>query len=122
FAFNRRWPRTIIANSLKAHREALSDRGRCRPRQVLFVPNGIDLSLYQPRIHRNYPKLRLIGVGNLVPEKRWDRLLTAVASVRKLNCGVDFEVAIVGAGQDKQALTELSTKLGIDETVFMDRR
>jgi glycosyltransferase involved in cell wall biosynthesis len=123
YACNRYWPKHIITNSARSRDAALADRSVFRPRNVFFVPNGLDLDLYRPRAHGPCPRPRILGVGNLYPEKRWDRLLSCAAALRRLVPGLDFEIMIVGKGKELERLQNLTDGLQLhDRVTFLGRR
>lgn len=91
---------------------------------VLAVSNGIDLERFNQvgdtgPIREKYSipnKPILLYVGRLDPEKQLDEVLRAVAQALK---SIDFCLVIVGKGVKREALEQLSEKLGIrDNVVF----
>ena len=68
-----------------------------------------------PSSAKNGPK-NLIAVGRLHHEKRFDVLLHAFAKVRN---DVDCRLVILGEGEDRTKLHELSTQLGIAHLIQM---
>ena len=123
YAINRRWPRTVIANSDRAWRAAQNDRSAFRPRKALVVHNGIDLALYRPRPGSAAGVPQIIGVGNLLPEKRWDRLIHAVAALVAKWPEAPFTVKIAGDGPQREHLEQLVRKLILERKVlFLGRR
>src|SRR5439155_2229054 len=119
YAVNRRWPKTIIANSARARDAARVDRSPFRPRQVLFVPNGLDTARYRRREHGNRERPRVLGVGNLYPGKRWDRLIRVVARLQTEDSRVDFTLDIVGEGAERYRLSRLIATLGLTQRVSL---
>jgi len=65
-----------------------------------------------PRQKKDRP-VTILGVGRLVDQKRFDRLLRAVAAMRS----TDVRLRIAGEGKDRQALTALAAQLGIADRV-----
>ena len=64
------------------------------------------------------PKDLLLGsVGHLRPVKRFDRLLRSLARVRQGAGGERVHLCLVGAGQEKARLEELSEELGLTDCV-----
>jgi glycosyltransferase involved in cell wall biosynthesis len=57
----------------------------------------------------------LLAIGGLCQEKRWDRLLNAVALVAAR--GVRFEVRHAGGGPLREALVAQARRLGVDRLV-----
>ena len=118
YAVNRRWPETIIANSRRAWQQALADRGFLRPRQPVFVPNALDLSLFTARVHGNSRIPEMIGVGSLYPDKRWDRLLHAIARLHASRPELPFRLKIAGRyGSERGNLERLAQDLNLQSKV-----
>ncbi len=84
-----------------------------RPELVEVVPPGID-ARFTPGGERN-PTPLVVGVGRLVPVKRFDRLIQAVVAARR--SAPDLELSLVGVGPDKGQLTALVERL--DATSFV---
>jgi len=123
YLMNRRWPEGVIVNSAAARNAAQADRRGFRPRKILFVPNGIDLSLYPHRALTEKTCPRIIGIGNLHPEKRWDCLIRAAGIICRVDSSADFEIVIVGKGTESERLAALAGKEGIpDRVVLLGRR
>ena len=123
YAINRRWPKTIVANSERAWRAAVADRSIFRPRKALMVSNGLDLNLYKVRIHGGLTTPQILGVGNLHREKGWDRLLRSVARLQSNRPELLFKVQIAGEGKERSNLQQLVKRSGLEQRVtFLGRR
>ena len=110
-----RWPRTQIFNNLAAAETAQHSKGLFVPRKFYVVRNGIDLQLFRAVPLSTKGRACILGVGSLLPVKRWDRLLEAVLS---LKCrGLDFLVRLVGDGPLRESLKQQAQTLGITERV-----
>ncbi|HLX34649.1 MAG TPA: glycosyltransferase [Candidatus Limnocylindrales bacterium] len=59
--------------------------------------------------------LRLLSVGHLTRQKRFDVLLDAVAAA--LSFGLDLQVVIIGEGPERASLSSQSARLGLREHV-----
>jgi glycosyltransferase involved in cell wall biosynthesis len=113
---NARWPRLLIFNSVSALRNAQTSRRMRRPRMSVVVRNGLDVTSF--RADRTPPiqeRPIVLGVGSLLASKRWDRLLTASAQLKR--AGVRFQVAIAGDGPMKEQLHRLADDLGVSDCV-----
>jgi len=119
YAVNRRWPKTIIANSERAWQAALADRSVFRPRKPLIVFNGIDLSLYMSRSPGTPAVPQILGVGNLYPGKRWDRLLQSMAGLIASRPELPFTVKIAGEGSERCNLQRLIQQLDLEQSVTL---
>ena len=123
YALNRHWPKSIIANSQRAWQQAKMDTGVFRVRNPMWVPNGLDAGQYSPRNHSDSGFVRVIGVGNLYPHKRWDRLVYTIADVTRAMPAASFEVLIVGEGGARARLAALIAETGMESKVrLMGRR
>jgi glycosyltransferase involved in cell wall biosynthesis len=117
YALNRHWPASVIANSQLAWQQAKQDSSPFRVRNPLWVPNGLDVTEYVPRIHRERGFVRVIGVGNLYRSKRWDRLVRAAAEIARASCTSPFEVLIAGEGEERGNLEALIAETNMESTV-----
>lgn len=78
-----------------------------REDHIEVVPPGVD-SRFSPGGSRSAVPL-VVGVGRLVPVKRFDRLIRAVVTARR--SAPDLELLLVGTGPDRTALEDLVTSL-----------
>jgi len=89
--------------------------------KTVVIPNAIDLDQVLAKASDSSgvtPKqkpLRVIAVGRLRHEKGVDLLLEAAAELKKQNSL--FEIAIVGDGQEKEALEKLGDSLNLSNCV-----
>lgn len=106
--------RKIICNSRAAIDEAAA---RGVPAERLFYcPNGIDLESYRPADPPTAAaRPRLLAVGRLVPEKRFDRFLRIVAEIRQER---EVDAVLVGEGPLKSQLQEQADSLGLTRPNF----
>jgi glycosyltransferase involved in cell wall biosynthesis len=115
-----RWPRHQIFNSIGAAEKARADHGLFAPRRVSVVRNGIDLMVFKNSPLPMGSTVRILGIGSLVPVKRWDRLITAASRLNRQ--GLDFVVRIVGDGPLRKGLGEQVKELNLVDCVqFVDR-
>ena len=96
-------------------------------RKLQFIRNGVDLSeisgsdaVHQDlREKKNNGKFILGYIGQLIPRKGLDTLFHALGKVKKL----DWELYLVGDGQQRQEIKDLSMQLGISDRIhFMGFR
>jgi glycosyltransferase involved in cell wall biosynthesis len=115
------WPRTQIYNSRIAAESAQRSKRLFIPRQLYVVRNGIDLQQFQAIPLSTAGRTRILGVGSLLPVKRWDRLLEAVRSLKRR--GLDFLVRIVGDGPLRKTLKRQAQAFSVTDCVeFMGHR
>lgn len=77
----------------------------------ITIPGSVDCDRFAPG---DVPKVYdLIGVGRLVPVKRWERFLAVVAELKKRRPGI--KAAIVGGGVLMERFTAQARALGIED-------
>jgi len=89
-----------------------------RPDLVEVVPPGVD-ARFSPGGERN-PTPLVVGVGRLVPVKRFDRLIRAVVAARSSAPGL--ELLLVGTGPDRAELEKLISSLDAEGFVHLRGR
>ncbi len=88
--------------------------------RVRYLPNGIDLARFAPRVPSPLPPEPVVGtVAVLRAEKKLERLLRAVAIVRARR---PVRLEIVGEGPERPRLERLAQELGIAEAVIFHGR
>jgi glycosyltransferase involved in cell wall biosynthesis len=105
-----RWPSAQIFNSFTAAQNAERDPTLFRPRRSYVIRNGVDLNKFSSRRHpeRGY----ILAVGSLLPVKRWDRLIRAVASLNEK--GIRIEVLHAGSGPLREELEAMVRELRVE--------
>jgi glycosyltransferase involved in cell wall biosynthesis len=106
-----RWPRFQISNNLLAVSTAQGAGGFFTPAQLAFVRNGLDLKKFPKQPLQMNERARLLGVGSLLPVKRWDRLITAAAELKRR--GLHFHLQIAGEGPLREELRRLADQSGL---------
>jgi glycosyltransferase involved in cell wall biosynthesis len=103
-------PMIQIANSLAAQKAVERSAGLFKPSRVNVIRNGINIDGI--RVHPpSQNGSSLLAIGRLYPEKRWDRLLKAVAllAARKIT----FSMRLAGDGPLLKQLQSQAWHLGI---------
>ncbi len=109
-----RWPSNQICNSLAAKQVVDETAGPFKPARVQVVPNGLDIQSFP--VTADLPEVPcLMAVGRLYPEKRWDRLVEAVARLQ--GKGFRFRVRHAGTGPLLEPLIARARQLGVAETI-----
>ncbi|MBX3326121.1 MAG: glycosyltransferase [Nitrospira sp.] len=108
-----RWPLGQVYNSFNAEREAKHSATLFRPRRIYVVTNGVDLNKYGLRPHPQ--EGYLLAVGRLAPQKRWDRLIRAVALLDSK--GIRLEVRHAGTGPLREELEAMAKTLHVDHMI-----
>ncbi|HET6435316.1 MAG TPA: glycosyltransferase family 4 protein [Xanthomonadaceae bacterium] len=99
----------LIAADMVAELRAAGFSGRNFTR----IPNGIRLAPPPARAQRDRP--RFLAVGRLTPQKGYDVLLSALASMRE--AFAPGQVRIVGDGPERDALASQAVALGVADIV-----
>jgi glycosyltransferase involved in cell wall biosynthesis len=109
------FPRTQICNSFCAEQEMRGTRGIFVPAQLSVVTNGLDLDQFRYVPPGTHTIARIIGVGSLLPIKRWDRLIEAAHALKAQ--GLAFRIQIAGGGPLMGPLREQVQRLRLSESV-----
>jgi glycosyltransferase involved in cell wall biosynthesis len=107
-----RLPDHIIAASPQTAqrlRDCLGDR-----HAITVVPNGIDFEAIAAAVP-DADRADLVVVGRLMPHKRVNMLLEAVALLRAE--GLDVTCRVIGNGPEREALHNLAGELGVSRAV-----
>lgn len=100
----------IIANSVYEKRILCEDFSELR--NVLLVPEGIDVDEVKYVRHNPVEPKRILYVGALRRYKNVDKVIEGFARLIK-KTGENFELVIVGGGQEYQFLANLARNLGV---------
>ncbi|MCS7259135.1 MAG: glycosyltransferase family 4 protein [candidate division WOR-3 bacterium] len=82
--------------------------------KIFVIPPGVDLNLYKPNFALKGEKI-ILHVGRLKRYKSIDHLLYATKELSKKRR--DFQVVILGTGDDEVRLKDLTMSLGIKDLV-----
>jgi glycosyltransferase involved in cell wall biosynthesis len=110
-----RWPASQISNSLAAEETAAQSKW-FHPRHLTVVRNGLDFSRF-PFHPCPENSSAILAVGRLFSEKRWDRLLRVVATMKKR--GLQFSVSLAGEGPLREDLEHQVRRLGISNQIHL---
>lgn len=120
FSVIRRWSlhhlRSIAVNS-RASLQSAIELG-VRPNRLFHLPNVVDTDQFFPPSQIASPDeiVRLLAVGRLSSEKRFDRLLRVLAAL-PMELRSMVRASIVGEGPLRPALEQQAHQLGLDQTV-----
>jgi len=110
-----RLPDLIVSVSRLTSKRLVNDLG-VDPKRIVHVPNGVDLSVFDARACIKDPDMVLF-VGRLVPSKRVDLAVRALARVREVYPRVKLH--IVGDGPELSSLKSLVEGLGLSGNVSL---
>lgn len=109
------WPKTQIYNNFASAKKVQCFGGVFTPKNVFVVRNGLDLAQFDmTQMCVNGP-VRIIGIGSLLPIKRWDRLLMAAVALKRKK--FSFVVDIAGSGPLREPLEKQARDLGVLDCV-----
>ena len=109
------WPSNQIYNNFAAAERVRNSGSLFAPRRVFVVPNRVDLQQFPKTPLFTNGQVRILGIGSLLPYKRWDRLLRAAATLKQR--GFDFLIQIVGDGPLRESLERQAQDLGVTDRV-----
>jgi glycosyltransferase involved in cell wall biosynthesis len=89
--------------------------GLFMPAQLFVVRNGLNLQMFESVPANVSSQAVILGIGSLLPVKRWDRLIKAAAALKR--CGLDCVVQIAGSGPLQRSLEVQAEGLGVRERV-----
>jgi glycosyltransferase involved in cell wall biosynthesis len=110
-------PHILAANSQAAIRTALGlgiSKQRC-----WLLPNVVDTEKFHPARGEELGCIRILGMGRLVTQKRFDRFLRIIAAVAK-RTGKPVRGLIAGAGPLRAQLVQQASELGLAHIEFLD--
>ncbi len=104
------WPDRQICNSMAAQQAAALARWPFKPRRLQLVRNGIDVDEFSLGLSPSN-KQPLLAIGRLYPEKRWDRLISAVGLLAAQ--GISLHLRFAGDGPLLQTLHSHAKHVGV---------
>jgi glycosyltransferase involved in cell wall biosynthesis len=107
-----------IVTLSESSKDEIVRRLRLRPSNITVVPPGIDAS-FRPGGTRDASPL-VLAVGRLVPVKRFDALIDALADVKARRA--DLRAVIVGEGYERDALQRRIAEVGAGDWISMPGR
>ncbi|HLJ50412.1 MAG TPA: glycosyltransferase family 4 protein [Bryobacteraceae bacterium] len=105
-----RAPTAIAANSSKAVRE-IAERKLLDPSRVYLLRNSIDSSETRMQTDIDTSPFTAVFVGRLIPSKRLDLFLNALAMANRIDSR--FNGVVIGEGPCLASMRKLATRLGI---------
>lgn len=81
--------------------------------RVVAIPNGLDPRIFHPieLAHSDRePRRRLVGVGRLIPSKRFDFAISLLAQLER---DIDLDLVIAGDGPERKRLEALAEGLPV---------
>ncbi len=107
--------RTSLITLSDSSRDEIVSMLKMRPERVSVVPPGVE-ARFSPGGERSAWPL-VVAVGRLVPVKRFDALMDALAKVRADHPGL--RAVIVGEGYERERLEQRRHELGADDWIDM---
>jgi len=115
-ALNARWPSYHISNSLACAVAAQKESAFFVPKQFAVVRNGLDLNVFRCLEAEPMKRAYAVGVGSLLPVKRWDRCLRVIRAVNA-DGRVPIRFCIAGEGPLRSRLEREVADLGLSDDV-----
>ncbi len=112
---NTRWPRNQIFNNYRSADMIRQARSFFVPKNVFVIHNGLDLQRFCSLPFPGAGQVHIVGIGSLLPVKRWDRLLRVAYMLQE--DGLDFLIKIAGDGPLRETLQQEAQKLGVTRRV-----
>lgn len=109
-----RWPADQICNSADTKADIAKATGVFSPSRVTLVPNGLDVRQF-PVTTPPLGTPTILAVGRLYSVKRWDRLITAAATLNRR--GLSFRIRHAGDGPLRETLLAQARLLGVGHLV-----
>jgi glycosyltransferase involved in cell wall biosynthesis len=109
------WPRHQVSNSSAALESARRSRSVFVPEHLHVVRNALDLTRFPSADVPPGAAPSIVGIGYLLPAKRWDRLLDVAATLKRR--GLDYVLRIAGDGPLLSALTQQARALDVTDRV-----
>jgi glycosyltransferase involved in cell wall biosynthesis len=113
--FYRRTPIVTLSESSKSE---LVDEMGMKAKRITVVPPGID-AMFTPGGEKS-PTPLVVGVGRLVPVKRYDYLIDVLVEVKRRR--PDLEAVIVGEGYEREALEAQRHQAGAEDWIHLPGR
>jgi glycosyltransferase involved in cell wall biosynthesis len=110
--------RSRIVTLSESSRREIVEMLHLRPERITVAPPGVD-ERYAPGGQRSETPL-VVAVGRLVPVKRFDALLRALAPLKADH--PDLEAVIIGEGYERSALEALRAELGVADWIRLPGR
>ncbi len=104
-----------IISVSRVHADALQRELHLPADLLVTIPNGVDIDRFRPQGSRQENGAAIVGgAGQLVPVKRFDILIDAVAAVSR---EVPVRLRIAGSGPEEPALRQRAAEQGVAEIV-----
>jgi len=102
---------TAVSDSLRAQTQRLFGV----PREIVTLPNFVDLKVFQPATVRADPRPTLVHASNFRPVKRAVDVVKIFAQVHRAI--PDARLVLLGEGPDKDPAMALARELGVHQSV-----
>ena len=93
---------------------------KLNPEQIVTIPNGVDVTKFAPVLNTDHErasdKIVIGGCGGLVPQKRFDLLIDAIAAIGSAS----VTARIAGEGPERERLQEMINRHGLADQVYLE--
>jgi glycosyltransferase involved in cell wall biosynthesis len=107
--------RNLVVVSQAGRESIISLFPQCRDR-IVVVHNGVDIDDIQSKTAQGKPAISvpyLVSCGRLSQEKNYSLLIEAVAALKR-TYSLDYQLCIVGEGNERNSLSVLARRLGVE--------
>ena len=122
------YEKSLLINVLTpAYKKYLIEEREIPERKIIFIPNGADLSLFQPAIRDNWVRKRYnwqnkfvilyVGAHGVAND-----LIQLIKVAERFRDHPDILFALIGDGMEKQKLEKLVVEKGLTNVQFIDSR
>lgn len=92
------------------------DITKSKIKDLIFIPNGVDLEEFKFKYNKENKKIKILFVGRLEEQKGLRYLIEAISLIKDKH--VNLKVLIIGEGSKKEEFEELSSSLGLNKNIF----
>lgn len=82
----------------------------------IVIPNGVETARFKPIERPANPQVKILFIGRLIPRKGFQRVVSALPRVKEL-VRQPFQIEVVGTGDAKTELDQLSEQLGVSDLI-----
>ena len=111
-----RWPPDQVSNNISTAEYVRNSCSAFIPKRVHIVRNAVDLATFRDFGRTNHRETNIVGVGSLLPVKRWDRVIEAAKELKSQ--GYQFQVRIAGEGPLRNSLQHHAGVLEVSDQVM----
>lgn len=102
------WPILSVADCIiTPTKTILNNLRKNYKNKVVYIPNGVDINLFHPKIKKENKKLSIVFLGRLETQKNLQNLLYALSFLK-----FPYNAVFYGEGSERKKISSLAKKLG----------